>query len=591
MSIPYIVRVHPGSIAVLHAFLSVLLGGERASGSARAEPRVEPRVRYSVEYRPHEDGSWLAVRLEATLDPAARDVELYLPNQGEWVEIDSLYLRAFRSDPPARRNPDSPGRWTIESPSGWDGSLEVSYTIPMIDIDSSAGRRYGLLPWEARRDGAPPYGAATSLNTLMIVTAAGTPVAAEVTLAAPPPYSVASGWGGLAGHTQTFAADPLEESPLLFGVAPRHAARTAAGVACEVAQLSAGPDITGELLDQAAGLADAFARTTGVPLSRALRIFVTDKGGGQRVERGLWMQAVSEGGENSPYYKHLMAHELFHEWLGGMAKPADESTIWFTEGFTEYLSLWHMVATGQASPEWFAQRIGELNEAARASSAYGQVAFADPGVGWRDWDGPNETLAYKGGAVLAFALDAELRQSDGVRLPVMIADLARAGEPYTLESIRAWLEGHGMAEFYAAHIAAPALPVWTEVLESTGFAIVEREAPLAYIGLRSDGDTYLGQILAIDPEGPAAALGLSIGEQITGLWPVRNPRPGISPLLTTEYRFGLDLASPDAEQVNLGVTGPAGERTVQISPRRVLCGRIQSIEPGERAAEFFQLPD
>jgi predicted metalloprotease with PDZ domain len=591
MGIVLPVGVHRSRSVVLCAIASALFCDEIARAEA-VQPAQQPLVRYTLEYRPHDGGSSFAVQLHTDCDPLARDVGLYLLDWGEWAEVDSLYLRGFRSDPPARRHPDSPERWIIDVPEGWDGSLDVSYTIPLIDLDSHAAQRHGLLPWEVRRAGAPPYAAATSRNTLMLVTVGGEIVApVEVTLAAPPEYTVASGWGGVSGATQTCTADLTEESPLLFGVSPKHAARDAAGVPCEVVQLSAGPDVTGQLLDQAASLADAYARSTGLPLERPLRVFVTDKGGGQRVDRGLWMQAASDGWESSPYYKHLMAHELFHDWLGGMAKPADESTVWFLEGFTDYLSLWHMVATGQASPEWFAQRIGELNEEARASAAYGQAAFGDPSVSWRDWDGPNETLAYKGGAVLAFALDAELRSAGGPRLPIMIADLARAGEPYTLDSIRQWLEAHGMAEFYAAHIAAPGLPDWRPLVESAGFAIVERDAPLAYLGLRSDGGTYLGEILAIDPEGPAAALGLNVGERITGLWPSRNPRPQIGPGVTTEYRFGLDLASGDAEQVNLGVLGPAGERTVQLSPRPISGGRFTVVEPGEHATEFFRLPD
>lgn len=69
-----------------------------------------------------------------------------------------------------------------------------------------------------------------------------------------------------------------------------------------------------------------------------------------------------------------------------------------------------MAASGLASREWFAERIATLHAEARGSAACGQVRFGDPDVGWRDHDGPRETLGYRGGALLAFQADVELRR-------------------------------------------------------------------------------------------------------------------------------------------------------------------------------------
>ena len=50
--------------------------------------------------------------------------------------------------------------------------------------------------------------------------------------------------------------------------------------------------------------------------------------------------------------------------------------------------------------------------------------FGDPDVGWRDHDGPREKLGYRGGAMLAFHADVELRRQGRPGLLQLIADRA-----------------------------------------------------------------------------------------------------------------------------------------------------------------------
>ena len=120
-------------------------------------------------------------------------------------------------------------------------------------------------------------------------------------------------------------------------------------------------------------------------------------------------------------------------------------------GFTEYFAVWHVAASGLASREWFAERIAILDAAARGSAAYGQVRFGDPDVGWRDHDGPREKLGYRGGAMLAFHADVELRRQGRPGLLQLIADLMQQDDRrLQLERIRACLR--------AVDRAARALP-------------------------------------------------------------------------------------------------------------------------------------
>jgi hypothetical protein len=561
-------------------------------GAPEAGALEDSRVEYRLDYNPA--GPSLDIRLSVTgVDPARRDVHLVLSDVGEWVEVDSLYVRSLRCQPPARRDPGVSARWVLELPEGWDGSIDVSYSIPLIERGSVLNGRRGLLPWYVPDAmGGVAYAVAFSENTLMRVLVDGELVrgARVITLGAPEGLTIASGWGGTALGSQsvTLPAD-LGESPIAFGRSPLVAAASRDGVDYEVVQFSATPDATVPVLALAQALIPSYGRACARPIDRPVRVFITDKGGGQWMDRGVMMQAASEGEAGSPYYRHLVAHELFHQWLGGYAKAPDESTVWFKEGFTDYLSLWHLAATGLVDHQWFVSRLLELNAEARRSEAFGHMAFGDPSATWRDGDGPAETLAYRGGAILAFLADCELRRHGRPGLSRMIGDLGAQGAgPYSLTTIRQWMERHGLAEFYARHVAAPGLPSLDESLEFAGFHRVERTAELSYIGAATQGNAAFGTVSAVDPAGPAAAAGLAIGDQITGFWLTRPDRPQVAETVTTPYRFGLELFPPGAAEVNIGVLRGDQDLTIRVAPRPMPGGLHVSytVEP-LKAAKFF----
>src|SRR5262249_37538104 len=150
--------------------------------------------------------------------------------------------------------------------------------------------------------------------------------------------------------------------------------------------------------------------------------------------------------------------------------------------------------------------------------AFGQVTFAE-GVDWRDGDGPRETLAYKGGAMLAFFLDVALREGGHRGVPALIGDLVEA-KGYTVASIKTWLEAHKLGDFYAPYIAHAGLPELRDALASIGFEFGESAERLSYLGISATGEPF-GTITALDPDGPAARAGAKVGDRISGLWPTR----------------------------------------------------------------------
>lgn len=541
------------------------------------------------------------------LDPAARPVTLELADWGGWSSIDAYYLRALHSTPPLRPLDGSSTTFALDPPADWDGMIQVSYELPMTRKDSRARGSYGLLPWYSEAAG---YASGFSENTLMNVRCQGRPIAARrtITLRAPPGTPIVTGWGGQTLDSQIVTLDrEIGNAQILFGRPTGSAAGHAGDVPLEIVQFGGARNVTQDLLPLLQALLDGYARTTGCPMTHPARLFLTDTGGGgTRVDWNFNAGVAGTTSVDAPEFRQLIAHELFHEWLGGMIREdRDEAYVWFKEGFTDYLALWHVAALGQVSPDWFADRLVGLDLDVRANASFGSVAFGQADVNWRDGDGPNELLAYRGGALLAFFIDRELFERGGARLPAIIGDLRRGGEGrYSLEAIRSWMESRGLSEFYARHVAAPGLPELGPALESIGFEPARSPVELAYVGLATENDELFGRVVGIDPDGPAARAGVRVGDRISGFFPSRDggillddERLARLDVPAREFRYALTRIEPGVTGTYIGIVRDApdgsGDQRLQLDlePRTIPGGYRPTYRARGPAVEpFFRLP-
>ena len=113
---------------------------------------------------------------------------------------------------------------------------------------------------------------------------------------------------------------------------------------------------------------------------------------------------------------------------------------------------------------------------------------------------------------------------------------------------REWMEAHGLAEFYGRWYAPPSsLPEIGPALAEMGYQASEEDASLTYLGIRvGDGDASR-DVVAVDPEGPAASAGVAIGDRILGCTPRRPNPPRIRDSVETAYRFGLSTVASGAD--------------------------------------------
>ncbi|HEX5043313.1 MAG TPA: hypothetical protein VFV75_10435 [Candidatus Polarisedimenticolaceae bacterium] len=520
-----------------------------------------------------------------------------LPDWGEWTTARDPYVRDFRIDG-SPFSFDAAGQVVVPRALVADGQIVVTYQLRVRDAASEAHLERRLLPY---RDGAHLFGFAT--NTLAELLVDGRPIQRPsiISIEAAPDDAIFTGWGGHAMGRQTAGASAellTDNGVFAIGRVAGLTTRSANGVPVEVAQFAAGPDVTGEIADCVDSLVAAFARTTGRGPRGPVRVIVEpprEEGvfSGTHTNDGLVVE-LPVAPLSAPA-KQTLAHELFHEWLGSQLVE-DGSLTWFSEGFTDYISLWHATATGLLSPAEFAERMLDIDRTARTSTSLGRVRFAEPGTQWRDGNGPNETMAYRGGALLAFFTDIELRQRGSTVTDLLRQLLSRSQREYGLDDIRMAMTHLGVSDVYTQSIDGTHVPAVRPMLITAGFDEIPEPATLTYLGIeaRYEGADPMGivpaVVLAIDADGPAARVDLRVGDRIIDIGDLRGDPPIIGPNELTRYRFGLNVVPSGARTVTLQVAANGSVREVQVAPVRRSGGVRHSLRWNpERGARFLSV--
>jgi predicted metalloprotease with PDZ domain len=226
------------------------------------------------------------------------------------------------------------------------------------------------------------------------------------------------------------------------------------------------------------------------------------------------------------------------------------------------------------------------------------VRFSDSKVKWRDGDGPNETMTYHGGALLAFFTDIQLRHRGATVTDLIRQLLSRPQRTYGLNDIRNAMTRLGVSDVYRQSIAGTHVPAVRPLLIAAGFDEdkVSEPASLTYLGIEARPEStdpmavVPAVVVAIDPAGPAAKVGLQVGDRIVDIGDRRGDPPMIGPTEVTRYRFGLNVIPSGARTVTLRVATKGSVREVQVVPVRRSGGvRYPLRWNPERGARFLTI--
>jgi predicted metalloprotease with PDZ domain len=187
-------------------------------------------------------------------------------------------------------------------------------------------------------------------------------------------------------------------------------------------------------------------------------------------------------------WEHTLGHELMHVWMNnanaGIPITGDGSAYWFTEGFTDYLTVKLMRQAGLVDEalanQQLANQIRRYEIGKRLSP---DVSLGDAGKEkHKHWE-----LIYGGGAFFALLLDAELsQQSPTAFRDAMRAVQANPGVRYDNATMLAMLDAHsnGRASALLAQVEkGMTLPQIRDALAPAGVSVEGFASDEVYVGL------------------------------------------------------------------------------------------------------------
>lgn len=245
----------------------------------------------------------------------------------------------------------------------------------------------------------------------------------------------------------------------------------------------------------------------------------------------------------------LLAHEMFHEWLGQTVRGADpeELVYWFTEGWTDFYMRRLLLRGGLIEPEEYAvsvdAKLAELFTSPQRNAPNERIQSGF----WKDQG--LKRLPYLRGDVVAMIADAAIRRASagGASLDDLMREfvaearatgkrygtdeilrrIAARSDPSTAETLRGIVVSGATPEL-DPDLFAPCLAMHIETM--TGFDL----------GFDFDGSRAAKTIRGVRSGSNAAAAGLRDGQEVRG-WSVRFGEPA-TPVTITIREAGGDRA-------------------------------------------------
>jgi predicted metalloprotease with PDZ domain len=274
--------------------------------------------------------------------------------------------------------------------------------------------------------------------------------------------------------------------------------------------------------------------------------------------------------------KHLLAHELFHNWNGSelVRTPAENAPkiYWFTEGVTEYFAREILYESELITEE---QYLRHLNDQLQAYQTNPMRTVSNAELTRKFWTSRHgRELAYQRGAMLAQKLDRKIQVASGGKKS--LADLMRhlhvtdqpANQPtnqYIFETI-ARFGGADYAKKTRSHIidgepirlvGADLGPCYTIVTET-------RKRPI--VGMNIEQSLASKTVQGVKANSPAAKAGLKNGQNLLGFEKTKhNGQTQLHLKIDGDDRLRTVVVHPEFE-----------EQSVRAFERRHTCERTEA---------------
>lgn len=232
------------------------------------------------------------------------------------------------------------------------------------------------------------------------------------------------------------------------------------------------------------------------------------------------------------------AHEFFHLWNVKRIRPAEmwpydysreneTPLLWVSEGFTNYYGVRARYRAGLVNEKDFLASVASAATGVENTEARAYISPAEASVStWVGYDSPTafSISYYTQGQNLGALLDLSIRNDTDGRsslddvMRTLFNDFYKRGKGFTTEdmiSIINRLTKKDYHDFYRRYVFGTEVPDYDKIFGYAGYKAnkTARQVPIFGFGARNRNGGLT--VLSIDPDSPASAAGLKIGDVIT----------------------------------------------------------------------------
>ncbi|MEP6765372.1 MAG: hypothetical protein ABJB66_13725 [Gemmatimonadaceae bacterium] len=223
----------------------------------------------------------------------------------------------------------------------------------------------------------------------------------------------------------------------------------------------------------------------------------------------------------------LFAHELMHEWLGGLihqvANARDGFIGWFTEGFTDYMAHRLLWQSGLLSDSAYVDVINNVISAHSLSSARDSSWNAVVNGYWKNSDMQREP--YLRGELLAMQLDQKSRNSP-IKTPNSVLDRALVALTTNKRFQLSGIADSALRSYFVRTVGPFAAEYIVKTISGGDIQLAKNTFGVCAEGLVEprgrwdpgfdvDSSLKVRKVIGVRADGPAAAAGLADGLTIT----------------------------------------------------------------------------
>jgi predicted metalloprotease with PDZ domain len=232
------------------------------------------------------------------------------------------------------------------------------------------------------------------------------------------------------------------------------------------------------------------------------------------------------------------SHEFFHLWNVKRIRPAEmwpydysreneTPLLWVSEGFTNYYGVRARYRAGLMTEKDFLASVASAATGVENTEAREYISPAESSVStWVGYDSPTafSISYYTQGQNLGALLDLSIRNDTDGRsslddvMRTLFSDFYKRGKGFTTEdmiSIINRLTKKDYHDFYRRYIFGTEVPDYNKILGYAGYKFdkTARQSPVFGFGARNRSGGLT--VLAVEPDSPATAAGLKVGDIIT----------------------------------------------------------------------------